>query len=417
LAGFGFLHDGAIDSVARFLSAGAFSVESDQEVADLVALMMAFSGSELDVGFVPLGNSAPQSQDTHAGVGQQHTLRAATQLDDRLTELLTVAMSDRVDLLADSPDQGGLLYDPAAVQFTDGSGTTWSPLALMAVAGIDNPVTLTLVPAGLGERLAFDRDGDGLSDDLEISQGSDPTDKASQNTRPLAGLWFNPARSGHGIDLQFANEQLIMTWYTYNDDGTPTWYLAAGPYASDWQADLLSFSWDHDSRTANASIVGSASLQFSDAQHVFAWDIDGRTSQEPFQYFVFTGDPTIQQHTSSYFNASDSGWGITVGTQGGVIVSVIYYYNEFGEPVWALGAGENDSLTSVDMYHYNGFCPDCEFVETQAELVGAHGLQFNSDRSIDYAVSLQSPTRSLNWVINDVRLIPLSNEFFDPALQ
>ena len=36
LAGFGFLHDGSVDSIAQFVSEPVFSLASDQEVADMV---------------------------------------------------------------------------------------------------------------------------------------------------------------------------------------------------------------------------------------------------------------------------------------------------------------------------------------------------------------------------------------------
>jgi mono/diheme cytochrome c family protein len=49
-AGFGFLHDGSVDSLARFVAEPLFRVRSDQEVADLVAFLLAFSGGDLPAG-------------------------------------------------------------------------------------------------------------------------------------------------------------------------------------------------------------------------------------------------------------------------------------------------------------------------------------------------------------------------------
>ncbi|MFM7298040.1 MAG: hypothetical protein ACKO4Q_12575, partial [Planctomycetota bacterium] len=46
-AGFGYLHDGSVDSLERFVTEPIFSVTSDQMVADLVAFLLAFSGSDL----------------------------------------------------------------------------------------------------------------------------------------------------------------------------------------------------------------------------------------------------------------------------------------------------------------------------------------------------------------------------------
>ena len=60
-AGFGFLHDGSVDSLSRFVSARAFDVQSDQEVADLIALMMAFSGSDFGDANPILGAPPPES--------------------------------------------------------------------------------------------------------------------------------------------------------------------------------------------------------------------------------------------------------------------------------------------------------------------------------------------------------------------
>lgn len=417
LTGFGFLHDGAIDSVARFLSAGAFSVESDQEVADLVALMMAFSGSELDRGFVPLGNTPPLSKDTHAGVGQQHTLRTATQMDEQVDALIAVANTKKVALVAMVGQAQNYLYDADDMNFKTSNGDTLTDLGLMAMASSETPVTLTLVPLNQGNRLAFDRDGDGIDDATEMFNGSDPTDADSVDIKPLAGLWFNPERVGHGMDLQHSGDNLFIIWYTYNDDGSPTWFLASGPYAVNWQATLNRFTWDSTNRIATAQAVGTASLDFSDAQQAqFSWDINGRTGAEPFRYFQFAAPPTIQQHTSSYYDPLDSGWGITVATQGTTTASIIYYYDEQGEPRWALGTGPTDA-EGIDMYAYQGFCPDCSFTPTTNQLVGSQHLTFLANRLIDFDVSLQAPIWSLNWVMNGVTLQPISNEFFDPSVQ
>ncbi len=419
LAGFGFLHDGAIDSVSRFLSTGAFSVNSDQEVADLVALMMAFSGSELDPGFVPLGNTPPESQDTHAGVGKQYTLLQASQVDAQVAELLAVADSGKVDMVARMGSVGSYLYDVANGQFVSSSRENITTLGLMSMASPEAPITFSLVPDGLGERLAFDRDGDGIYDEQEIINGSDLTDENSTAVKPLAGLWYNPSRSGHGLDLQHAGENMFVIWYTYNDDGTPTWYIASGAYSTNWQANLIRVTWDSISRTAVSETVGFAQLDFTDGKHAtFSWEVDGRPSSEPFQYYDFAGGDTINQQTGSYYDANDSGWGVSVITQGSVAVSIIFYYDENGEPIWALGVGNNQTTTNIDMYANTGFCPDCDFGPTNDQVfVGTMNLIYSAERNIDFDVNLSLPINSINWNLNDVNLSPLSSEIFDPRLQ
>ncbi len=45
--GFGMLHDGSVDSIERFVNEPIFMLSSDQQTANMVAFMQAFSGSEL----------------------------------------------------------------------------------------------------------------------------------------------------------------------------------------------------------------------------------------------------------------------------------------------------------------------------------------------------------------------------------
>src|SRR4029450_11300180 len=74
-AGFGFLHNGSIDSLSRFVSEPGFQLVSLQEVSDLIAFLLSFSGSDLPAqAGHPLEPAGPTSQDTHAAVGKQTTL-------------------------------------------------------------------------------------------------------------------------------------------------------------------------------------------------------------------------------------------------------------------------------------------------------------------------------------------------------
>lgn len=417
LAGFGFLHDGAIDSVARFLSAGAFSVDSDQEVADLVALMMAFSGSELDNGHIPLGGIPEESQDTHAGVGKQYTLSEATQQNDKTDELITLASTGKVDLIVTSNNKN-YLYQVATDSFVDETNTEISNIGLMSLADSGSSLSYSIVPLGLGQRLAFDRDGDGVYDFQEIINGSDITDANSTTVMPTTGLWYNPERSGHGIDVQLLGNNMFMVWYTYNDDNTPTWYLASAPYNQNWQAELKSFVWDAKTRSATGTVVGTVNLVFNNAKSVdFSWTINDRSSAESFKYFDVSDQMTSKQFTGTYYDVNDSGWGLTINTQGHAQIAVLYYYDEDGQSRWALGSGENTQQSTIQLKSYLGFCPDCEFVNTTNQISGSVDLLFNNAREISVSVNNQFPNDSDSWVISNTVLSALSDEFYDPEVQ
>jgi hypothetical protein len=410
-AGFGFLHDGSVDSISSFLSARAFSVQSDQDVADLVALMLAFSGSDFGDANPPLGNIAPPSKDVHAAAGKQITFG-----DDRpeaMQTLRTLAASPRLDLIARRGSLG-YLYDPASSSFTPSDGgPALGAAALQAEAHAGDPQTWTLVPGGLGTRLALDRDGDGVFDAVEIRQGSDPADAQSSSLRPRAGLWFNPARSGHGFDLQFSGPNMLALWYTYEDDGRPVWYLASGPYAEDWRAELLRFTWDPESGKAQPVGVGEMRLRFASARSgTLDWQIGTRSGSEPVQPLTAEATFAIPERTGAWYHADEPGWGLSIHSDGQLRVAILYFYDGDRQPRWTLGQGSNSPSETLALRSFLGFCPDCPASATSS--VAAGSIQFAFDGARRASVRVDSFDRAQPqspWIRGPVTITPLS----DPA--
>lgn len=422
-AGFGFLHDGSVDSLARFVAEPAFNVSSDQDVADLVALMLSFSGSDFPQDNPVLGNSAPLSQDTHAAVGAQLQLDGSTP-PFRYTEIQQLAEDGAVDLIA---QQAALSwqFDRSTGQFTPGMGTSLSGDALNDRASPSEPVVMTVVPAGLGHRLAIDRDGDGLSDADELQQGSNPADAASNGIEPVAGLWFNPERSGHGLDIERAGEALIVTWYTYNDDGSPTWYQAAGAYDPQWTQPLYTATWDPQTQSAVVEFVGSMSLEFSAARQAqFSWVINGVAGSEAFQYFNFREGLTTQDHTGIWYDPNQPGWGLSINSQGADVgadvvstrVAVLYFYDANNQPRWLLGQSDNSVSGELPLLSFTGFCPSCEYVAPSSVAAGALQFDFSSLASARFSSSGHYPeVENSSWIREDIQIIPLGSLYRDPA--
>lgn len=412
-AGFGFLHDGSVDSLARFVSLDAFNLASDQEVADLVALMMAFSGSDFGPDPSPNAVPAPLSQDTHAAVGKQVTVTGPT-VPTPLNQLTNLAASGAIDLIAHA---GGNGWVQDGTNFQPASGDPLSLSALAAQASTSAPMTFTAVPTGLGHRLALDRDGDGISDSAELNQGSNPADASATALTPVQGLWFNPLRSGHGFDLQRLGNFLFVTWYTYNDDGSPTWYQASGEFdASPWSADLSRFTLNSGGGVTGET-VGQASLDFTDARNAtFSWTLNGRRSSEAFQLLAASNDTTQRNYTGTWYNPDDSGWGVTFYTQGNVRVSVLYFYDAENQPRWVLGQSDNGVSGSTDMLSFVGFCPDCERVEPANQPAGQLSLEFTGLRGALFGSTAFYPDLpNSSWDRNDTAIVPLNDPWIDPA--
>ncbi|MCB9916401.1 MAG: hypothetical protein H6828_14830 [Planctomycetes bacterium] len=194
-AGFGLLHDGSVDSIERFVSEPAFAVQSDQDVADLTAFLLCFSGSDLPQGsstslLFPPGTV---SLDAHAAVGRQHTYRngANPSAEDvqYFSDAFGLADAGAVAVVAKGRVAGeprGYAYVGAGQFQSDRAGRTVGNLTLLAAALPGAEVTLTVVPVGCEFRLGVDRDEDGFLDGDERDAGSDPADATSTPLGPGA---------------------------------------------------------------------------------------------------------------------------------------------------------------------------------------------------------------------------------------
>jgi hypothetical protein len=193
------------------------------------------------------------------------------------------------------------------------------------------------------------------------------------NFQPQTGLWWNPKRSGHGMDIHTSGSRLFMVWYTYDNNGLPVWYLASGEFAGKaWSAPLYRFVYDKASNTTTPILVGSVTLGFFDRQvATISWDINGSTGFEPIETFLVGKRPVFSPLTGMYFDPNDPGWGITVNVQDNTMVVVSYIYDEDGQGRWVLGSKsdvvvDEPGSIAVDMLFFsNGFEPN----ELASELI------------------------------------------------
>jgi YVTN family beta-propeller protein len=186
LSGFGFLHDGSVDTLATFIAEPVFNPTSDQQLADLVALMLCFAGGDLPYGGQLLEPPATASKDTHAGVGTQTTVvngaSPATGQFALIDQMIALANTNDVDVVVKG-NQGGLargfVYVGANSLQSDRLAETTTVAALKLAASAGSELTWTLVPEGSGTRIGVDRDLDGFFDRDELDAGSDPADPLS----------------------------------------------------------------------------------------------------------------------------------------------------------------------------------------------------------------------------------------------
>ncbi|MBI2425256.1 MAG: hypothetical protein HYV27_20690 [Candidatus Hydrogenedentes bacterium] len=195
-AGFGVVHDGAVDGLARFLSEPAFQLNTDQKLADMMAFTLAVAGGDFDLLFslpgAPTLAAPPAAEDhtAHAAVGQQLTLASSTPSVEEqafIDALIAMADEGRIGLvvkgsIAGNPRGWHRLGNGAKEANTfqsDVNDVTNTLAEILASAAPGSEVTFTVVTAGTDERVGVDRDEDGYYDYTEVQNGSDPANPQS----------------------------------------------------------------------------------------------------------------------------------------------------------------------------------------------------------------------------------------------
>jgi hypothetical protein len=173
IRGFGYIHDGSVDTLYRFLGVSLFSL-SDQQRRQEEGFLLAFPSDLAPV------------------VGQQVTLSSmdTSAAAARVDLLIARAQVGECDLTVKGVERGearGWYLQPAGTFRSDRSTEpALADAALRARPAHGNPLTYTCVPPGSGVRIGIDRDEDGIADRDEVDRCGDPDDPSRMPTHAQA---------------------------------------------------------------------------------------------------------------------------------------------------------------------------------------------------------------------------------------
>lgn len=210
-------------------------------------------------------------------------------------------------------------------------------------------------------------------------------------------LYYNPARSGHGMLITRARNDAQMIWYTYDHLGNPTWYWF---FANDYYGanpgvvtgPITRYTWDGTRASAGVEVGQGALTQTGDGKFIFDFDVLGLSGSEPMELLgrsacaTASGSDAPADFSGAWHQPSTTGWGAHVHMAPNIEFTNFFVYDGLGQPRWVLGfetfpngLAQNPKL--VTLYQHVGFCPTCTFSQNTRRPVGSYRLRFDSDPS------------------------------------
>jgi hypothetical protein len=205
-------------------------------------------------------------------------------------------------------------------------------------------------PLDVGEQFDTDKDGvgDNADPDTDHNYNVDTTEAA-----PITGLWWNSLESGWGVTLTQQYGVIFATLFTYDEDGLPTWYVASNCVITlnECTGDLyevtggsaIYFTWNGENRVVND--VGEITVSFQGNDNaLMTVTINGETAQKAITRQEFSTLSPGATMSALWWNAKESGWGVTLTQQTNIVFVTIFTYNSDGFPTWYVAS--NCTVTS-----------------------------------------------------------------------
>lgn len=184
------------------------------------------------------------------------------------------------------------------------------------------------------------------------------------------GLWWNANEDGWGMSLTQHGNLLFAAIYTYDDSKNPVWYVVpncpltttscTGDVFKVTGATPPTLPWNGDARVVEK--VGTGSLAFtSTSAGTFSFTINGITASKAItlQPLATGTTPPAIDYTDLWWNTAESGWGLSISQQFGIVFAAWYTYDAAGKPVWYVAPRCELAATtcSSDFYRVTGGTP------------------------------------------------------------
>lgn len=178
----------------------------------------------------------------------------------------------------------------------------------------------------------------------------------------LGGLWAPSSRPGisQGFEYTPAGSNRAFLWYTFEQDGSPVWYLASGPDTDGnrWQATLFRFT--NDGATQAATPVGDVAISMLDENDaVMSWTLFGVSGSDRFDALSREcPDSGSVSYTGIWSRPAVGLGGASVLANATTQGQIHYLYDGLGKPRWLLGTGNFSLDETLTLLQFSGFAPN-----------------------------------------------------------
>jgi hypothetical protein len=230
------------------------------------------------------------------------------------------------------------------------AGINCTPTCIATYAN-GTSVSLTATPASGQTFTGWSGDCSGLGSCIVTMSGARNVTAnfaASTVATTYTGLWWNAAESGWGMSLTQRGSIVFVAWYTYSSTGAPVWYVMSncalvatsctGEIFAVTGGRALTTLWN--APTLGVASVGTGTLTFTNADTGnFSFSLNGTTGTKSItrQPIVATGASPSPDFSGLYWSspaASESGWGVSLTQQFGVMFIAMFTYDTNGAPIW-----------------------------------------------------------------------------------
>jgi len=191
-------------------------------------------------------------------------------------------------------------------------------------------------------------------------------------------LWWNANESGWGLNISHQGNTLFGTLYTYDANGNPAWYsMSSGAKQADgsYLGELVTSSGPGFSSTpwnpnaVTRTVVGNMRVSFTDPGHgTLTYNVGPAQVTKTITKIDFGGaqecswDASNRSRSNNFTDLwwggiAESGWGVNLAHQGGIIFATLFTYDASGQPRWfvmSAGRETGDATFSGALYRTRG---------------------------------------------------------------